>query len=165
MQDMFIRICAFAFFVLGCASADVKKAEPEQAPLPAPQEVQQEVSPKAPEPEPLQAEDSGKLVLKRIAVASTLKDKEPVDAGEVFPATVGKLHCFTHIVNAKGKDQIAHNWYYGDKVVSRVSLKVGGISWRTHSTKTISPWQKGPWKVEVIGPAGEILGEARFEIK
>lgn len=152
-------------FLLGCASAEVKKAENEEPPPPAPEPVQEQVVPKEPEPTPVEPEDSGRFALKRIAIASTLQNKEPVDAGEVFPVNVGRLHCFTHVVNADGQKQIVHKWYYGDTVVSKVNLKVSGKSWRTHSTKTINPGQRGPWRVEVLGPDGEMLGEARFEIK
>jgi Na+-transporting methylmalonyl-CoA/oxaloacetate decarboxylase gamma subunit len=164
MRKVFAVLCVLALFLLGCASAEVKKAENEEPP-PAPEPAQEQVVPKEPEPAPVEAEDREKFALKRIAIAPTLRDKEPADAGEVFPANVGKLHCFTHVVNADGQKQIVHKWYYRDTVVSKVPLKVSGKSWRTHSTKTISPGQRGPWRVEVLGPAGEVLGEARFEIK
>ncbi len=166
MRSVIVGLCVLALMAIGCASAEVNKADTaEEAPAPPPEPVQEEITPKEPEPAPVEAEDSGKFALKRIVITSLLKNKEPVDSAEVFPSTVGKLHCFTHIVNANGPKQITHKWYFGEAVVSKVNLKVGGTSWRTHSTKTINRGQTGPWRVEVLGPEGELLGEARFEIK
>jgi len=167
MRSAIVALSVIAFIIMGCASAEVKQTEElqqEASALP-PEPVQEEVAPKEPEPAAVEAGDSEKVSLKRIAVASALKDREPVDPAEVFPSTVGRVYCFTHIVNANGPKQITHKWYLGETLVSSVNLKINGASWRTYSSKTINLGQTGLWKVEVLGPDGEMLGEIRFEIK
>lgn len=167
MRRAVVALCVITLVVMGCVSAEVKQPEAlqQEAPAALPEPVQEEIAPEEPEPAPLEAEGTEKFGLKRIAIASALKDREPVDPGETFPATVGKLYCFTHIVNAHGPKQITHKWYLGETLVSSVNLKINGASWRTYSTKTINSSLTGTWRVEVLGPDGELLGEVRFEIK
>ncbi|RJR19940.1 MAG: DUF2914 domain-containing protein [Desulfobacteraceae bacterium] len=169
MRKLLLALCVLALAALGCASAGVKtdedKAEAQTSPA-SPVEEQKDVK-EEPPPAPTQPDpaDSGKFALKRILIAPAIKDKEPFNPGEVFPSTVGKLYCFTHLVNAQSPKTITHAWFYKNAAMGKVRLKVDGLTWRTHSAKTINQAQIGPWRVEVLGPDGELLGTVNFEIR
>lgn len=91
-------------------------------------------------------------------------DREPVDVGEEFESTVGKLFCFTKIEGVESPVEITHVWYYGDGERARTSLSVGSSGWRTWSTKNIMEHEIGEWHVDVLGPEGELLKTVKFTI-
>ncbi len=91
-------------------------------------------------------------------------DREPVDVGEEFESTVGKLFCFTKVDGAETPIEITHVWYFGDTERARISLSIGGSGWRTWSTKNIMDHEIGEWHVNVLGPEGELLKTVQFTI-
>jgi hypothetical protein len=93
-----------------------------------------------------------------------VQEREPVDAGTEFEATVGKLFCYTKIVGAQMPIEITHVWYHGETEMARVNLPVEAASWRTWSTKNIWDQWTGDWHVDVIGPNGEVLKTLEFKI-
>jgi len=68
-------------------------------------------------------------------ICRDVQEREPVDAGTEFEATVGKLFCYTKIVGAQMPIEITHVWYHGETEMARVNLPVEAASWRTWSTK------------------------------
>jgi hypothetical protein len=103
-------------------------------------------------------------IVKEGVICRKVSGRRPVGAGETFKASVGKLSCFTKIVSPHYPFKIAHVWYFGDTKKARVNLRVGGSSWRTHSSKTIRADQIGDWHVAVVGPQGEVLKTVNFTI-
>ncbi len=98
------------------------------------------------------------------AVCRDVIDREPVDAGISFTASVGTLYCFTKIVGAQSHTRITHVWYHGADERARVNLDVNSDSWRTWSSKIIQPHDVGSWRVVVLDSAGTVLKELQFEI-
>ena len=98
------------------------------------------------------------------AVCRDVIDREPVDAGISFTASVGTLYCFTQIAGAPSHTQITHVWYHGADERARVDLDVNSDSWRTWSSKIIQPHEVGSWRVDVLDSAGTVLKELQFEI-
>lgn len=96
-------------------------------------------------------------------VCTEVKDRAPVGAASTFPATVGKLYCFSEIKG--GADKVIHVWIHGDKELAKMELPVRGERWRTWSVKSIAPKLTGAWKVEVRGADGTVLATASFEIQ
>ena len=90
---------------------------------------------------------------------------DPVGAGDVFSSGLKKLMCFTRVVGAKEDTEIIHNWYFGEKLLSSISLHVGSDNWRTYSSKTILPQHKGEWKVEIVLPDGRLLEKIYFIVE
>jgi len=106
-------------------------------------------------------------VILAVAEASICRDvvnRQPVGAGDSFEASVGKLFCFTKITGAQSPTQISHAWYFGDAQKATVTLSVKSSSWRTYSSKRIQPHEIGDWRVDVLGPGGEILQTLQFKI-
>ena len=97
-------------------------------------------------------------------ICRDVQNREPVDVGTEFEATVGVLFCYTKIVGAQMPIEITHVWYHGETEMARVNLSVEAASWRTWSHKNI--WEKwtGDWHVDVIGPNGEVLKTLEFKI-
>ncbi len=104
------------------------------------------------------------LEVKAIAIAPEIKDREPVDAGNEFPATVGKLYCYTKIVGGKEGTSIIHRWKRKGEVVAYVRLAVNGSPWRTFSSKSIQSDWTGPWSVDVL-EGDNVIKTIDFTIK
>ena len=105
------------------------------------------------------------LEIATAAICRNVVDWEPVDAGTSFEPTVGKLYCFTHVTGAQGATEIYHIWYFAESEKAVVTLQVNSASWRTNSSKSIQPREIGEWRVDVLGPDGDMLKSVHFEIK
>ncbi|MBW1715807.1 MAG: DUF2914 domain-containing protein [Deltaproteobacteria bacterium] len=112
----------------------------------------------------IQAQQTASL---EVAVGTICRDvinRQPIDVGNSFEASVGTLYCFTKITGASGATQITHVWYFGDTERARVNLAVNSASWRTYSSKRIQAHEIGGWHVDVLGPGGELLQRMEFAI-
>jgi hypothetical protein len=110
------------------------------------------------------AQQAGPLEVAMGAICRDVINREPVDVGTSFEASVGKLYCLTKIIGAAGPTEITHVWYFGNSERARVSLDVNSASWRTHSSKIIQAHEVGAWHVDVLGPADELLQTFDFTI-
>jgi hypothetical protein len=107
---------------------------------------------------------AGSLQVESAVICEQVVDREPVDVGSSFSATVGKLYFFTKIVGAEGNAQVTHVWYYGDTERARVNLSVRASNWRTYSSKRIQAHETGAWRAEILDAEGNTLATARFDI-
>lgn len=98
-------------------------------------------------------------------VCTAIEDREPVGAGDTFPATVGKLYCHTLVEGAQEPTTVTHVWYYGEKKMAEVSLTVGSARWRTWSSKRIMKSWTGEWRVEILDEEGKLLTTISFQIQ
>lgn len=105
------------------------------------------------------------LTVADIAVCRGVADRTPVEKGEIFPADVGALYCFTRIAGAGAGTEVTHEWFYQNRRLSQVSLPVRSADWRTFSKKTITPGQTGQWRVEIRSPGGDLLTQVYFLIQ
>lgn len=111
-----------------------------------------------------QAQEPLSLEVEGATICRGLVARVPVDEGTSFPVSVGKLYCFTKIVDVPGPTEVTHVWYYGNTERARVTLSVDSPSWRTYSAKIIQSHEIGEWHVDVLGPAGERLASVPFEV-
>ena len=112
----------------------------------------------------IEGQEAVSLEVTDAVICKDVVDRTPVDAGNSFRASVGKLYCFTRITGAQEPTDITHAWYFGKTQWAWVTLEVGSASWRTYSSKVIQPHQAGLWHVDVLGPDGELLQTLEFEI-
>jgi hypothetical protein len=103
------------------------------------------------------------LAIVRDGIATGIAQREPVGAASVFPPSVGQLYYFTEVRGATSPTSITHVWYYKGQKVAEVPLPVEAPQWRTWSQKQIPRDWIGPWKVEAVGPGGEILASETFD--
>ena len=115
-------------------------------------------------PSAMEAQETSSLEVAVAAICRDVVDREPIDAGISFAASVGRLYCFTKISGAQSPTQIAHVWYHGSDERARIDLDVRSDSWRTWSSKIIQAHEVGSWRVDVIDSAGTVLKELQFEI-
>jgi hypothetical protein len=110
------------------------------------------------------AQETASLVVTEATICRDVVNRQPVGAGDSFDASVGKLACFTKITGAQRPTQISHVWYFGDTQRAKVALSVNSLSWRTYSSKKIQQHEIGDWRVDILGPGGEILKSLGFKI-
>jgi len=110
------------------------------------------------------AQQAASLEVAAGSICRDVVNRQPVDVGTSFEASVGKLYCLTKIIGAGDPTEITHVWYFGNTERARVSLAVNSASWRTHSSKIIQAHEIGAWHVDVLGPGGEVLQTYEFTI-
>jgi hypothetical protein len=145
--------------------------EPEPAPEPEPEpEPEIEVEPAeliaVAEPEPFE-EEPGPPVVVQFLICRDVDEKarEAIRQADEFPEDVGKLFCFTAIKSVMLRDTIFHVWYYNNRKINTVPIKIlRGKSFRVWSWKTISPQRTGKWHVSVVSSDGEELDRKEFRI-
>jgi len=98
------------------------------------------------------------------ATGTGVEELTPLGVAESFPPSVGKVYCYSKIVNGEGTT-ILHRWYYKGEVIADVSLAIGSPRYRTYSYKTILPHQTGEWKVEIISEGEDVLKTLDFSIE
>ena len=102
------------------------------------------------------------LDVKKIVVATSVQDREPVGENTEFPASVGTLSCWTKVAAKTLPSTVKHVWYIGDKKVFELSLDIKYPSTNTWSTVSVRP---GTWKVVVTDAAGAELSSVSFSVK
>jgi len=113
---------------------------------------------------PSKAQEASSLEVAAAAICSDIVDREPVDIGNSFEASLGKVYCFTTIISAHSPTEITHVWYFGDTERARVNLAINAYSWRTHSSKKIQRHEIGDWHVDILGPEGKMIKTLQFKI-
>ena len=102
--------------------------------------------------------------IEKSAVCKNVVNREVVNEGWSFPASVGKLYCFSKVANIDSHTEVVHTWYFGDTKRARVTLNVNPPAWRTYSSKNIQTHEIGSWRVEIQDQSGNVLETVRFEV-
>ncbi len=69
---------------------------------------------------------------------------------------------WTRVQGGARGHRIDHVWLREGVEAGRVSLQIGGSSWRTYSTKTLYAGVAGDWAVEARDDAGRVLARSEF---
>ena len=115
-------------------------------------------------PNPTHAQQTGNLNVASAVICKNVADRQPVEPGTSFSASVGRLYCYSKIVDIQNPTQVVHVWYYGDTERARIPLKVAPPSWRTFSSKKIQGHEIGKWQVKILDASGNLLEDVVFEI-
>ncbi len=113
---------------------------------------------------PVGSQETGPLDVQESAICLEVVDRSCVDGNTVFPVGIGKLSCFTRVTGSQGHTDIDHVWYFGEVERARVTLRIGSANWRTFSSKVIQPHEIGDWRVDIVGPGGDVLTAVKFEV-
>ena len=97
-------------------------------------------------------------------ICEKIVNREVVNEGRSFSASVGKLYCFSKIANIDSYTEVVHTWYYGNTERARITLNVNPPAWRTYSSKIIHPHEIGSWRVEISDASGNLLNTVHFEV-
>jgi hypothetical protein len=98
------------------------------------------------------------------AICEKIVNREVVNEGRSFSASLGKLYCFSKIANIDSYTEVVHAWYYGNTERARVTLNVNPPAWRTYSSKVIQAHEIGSWRVEILDASGNLLRTVHFEV-
>jgi hypothetical protein len=98
------------------------------------------------------------------AICEKVVNREVVNEGRSFSASVGKLYCYSKIANIDSYTEVVHAWYYGNTERARVTLNVNPPAWRTYSSKIIQAHEIGSWRVEILDASGNLLNTVYFEV-
>jgi hypothetical protein len=115
-----------------------------------------------------EAESEKGLRVGRIAVCTSVNNREPLDVDTTFSTDVGSLYCFTRIEGITDSSSVTHVWYYGQKKMAEVTLPVASTRWskrwRTWSNKRIFPHWTGKWTVAILSEDRTPLAQTSFVI-
>ena len=115
-------------------------------------------------PYPIHAQQTGNLNVASAVICKNVVDRQPVEPGTSFSASVGRLYCYSRIADIQNSTQIVHVWYFGDTERARIPLRVNPPSWRTFSSKKIQGHETGKWQVKILDASGNSLEQVEFEI-
>ncbi len=115
-------------------------------------------------PYSIHAQQTGKLNVATAVICKNVTDRQPVEPGTSFSASVGRLYCYSKIADIQNSTKIEHVWYFGDTERARISLGVNPPSWRTYSSKIIQAHEIGKWHVKILDESGNLLEDVAFEI-
>jgi hypothetical protein len=110
------------------------------------------------------ADQDAPLKVASALICKNVANREAVDADTSFAVSVGRLYCFSNIVDIQNSTEIVHAWYFGETERARVSLGINPPAWRTYSSKIIQSHEMGAWRVEILDGSGTLLETVRFEI-
>lgn len=110
-------------------------------------------------------EASSAVQIEDAVVCQDVVDRTPVGGSDMFVKETPKVYCFCRVVGAEPGSQITHNWYYNGSLKASVKLNVRSSSFRTWSSKTLSPEWQGEWMVEILSDDGKPLESIVFMIK
>ncbi len=103
-------------------------------------------------------------VIERAVMCEDIQDMEPVREAIVFSVEKGHIICFTAVKNIKRRTFLIHRWIHQDEVTTTMKLKLRPPYWRTYSKIQLRETDKGPWRVEILDPKGNILKVLRFSV-
>ena len=115
----------------------------------------------------LQAQDTSdtEFELEEAAICRNVVDRVPIGRGSVFHTDTERLYCFTKVVGAKTDTTITHHWYMNGRLKASVTLPVKSASWRTWSSKKITPNDTGDWMVEILTADGNAVESILFLVQ
>jgi hypothetical protein len=103
-------------------------------------------------------------ILVRATMCEEMKDNDPHNQGLVFSAAMGRILCFSDFEAVPKRTSIYHNWFFRDRLVTRLKLTLQPPRWSGHSSIQLREADRGPWRVEVTDQEGYVLGTLRFSI-
>jgi hypothetical protein len=111
------------------------------------------------------AQGESGIRVEEMVFCTAVQDRAPAGVDTAFASTVENVCCFVRVTGAADTTSITHVWYYMDRETARVELAVKASSWRTWSSKKIAPEWQGTWRVDVLGPSGDVLKSGTFAVK
>ncbi len=103
-------------------------------------------------------------VLSNATVCEEVIGGKPTYSAVVFPSSVKSIYCYTSFKNIDKEGFIYHVWYFRDKLVSKVKLKIKPPNWATMSKVYIKDTDIGPWRVEILNESGKLIYVIRFSV-
>jgi len=97
-------------------------------------------------------------------ICEDIVDGQPNFCSVVLSSSIKKIYCYTLFEQIKKENFIYHVWYFKDKLMSKVKLKLKPPMWATFSRIYIRESDIGPWRVEIIDENGKLIYILRFSV-
>ncbi|HXV75183.1 MAG TPA: DUF2914 domain-containing protein [Candidatus Polarisedimenticolaceae bacterium] len=107
------------------------------------------------------AAGSPTLTVAEAAVGTGVRRLEPIGEGERFERG-SQVWFWTRVEGGRRGDRVDHVWIEDGVEAARISLELGGRSWRTYSAKTLRPGSAAEWAVEARDASGNVLARREF---
>ncbi|SFD45566.1 DUF2914 domain-containing protein [Pseudoalteromonas denitrificans] len=103
----------------------------------------------------------------RALLTSSVVNREPVDvlSGQIFQSQIDNQLFFFTELNKLQSQKVWHRWYFKNKLMAEVELKIYNTRYRTYSSKKIMATQVGSWRVELVNSKHNILASKSFHIE
>ncbi|MBW1859480.1 MAG: DUF2914 domain-containing protein [Deltaproteobacteria bacterium] len=88
----------------------------------------------------------------------------PENQAIVFSIALGRISCFTSFDPVPEDTYVYHNWFFRDKLSTRIKLSLQPPRWSTFSSVQLREADQGPWRVEIADREGRLLRLLRFSI-
>ncbi len=140
---------------------------PAAQPAPAPSAEEPAASPamKTEQPAPSKAESASALHVEKMVICKEIQDRKLVGEATTFPGSVEKLFCQSLVQGAKEETTVHHVWYWNNQKMADIPLNIRTSSFNTYSSKKILAQWKGAWRVDLLGPQGDVLSSASFTVE
>jgi hypothetical protein len=102
--------------------------------------------------------------LVRALMCENMADSDPKSQGIVFSVSIGRVLCFSDFEVVPKKTFIYHNWFFRDRLVTRLKLALQPPRWAGTTSIQLREADRGPWRVEVTDQEGYIFQTLRFSI-
>jgi hypothetical protein len=106
----------------------------------------------------------GRPNLVRAVMCEGMRDNDPQNQGLVFSAAAGRILCFSDFETVPKRTSIYHNWFFRDRLVTRLKLTLQPPRWSNYSSIQLREADRGPWRVEVTDQEGYVFTTLRFSI-
>ena len=103
-------------------------------------------------------------VLKAVATSDVI-DKNPAEISNSFQWSAEKVYIWSMIECKQPPSSIRHTYYFNEKIVNDVVLKIKSPQWRTWSYKNLLDKRYiGQWRVDITSDEGELLQRIFFDV-
>ena len=105
------------------------------------------------------------FTIKKLVVATDVKNRQPVGVSDTFSSAIGKVYCFIMATDIAQDSEIIVTWYFEEKKIHtyKLPLKQGNM-WRTFAYKNVSG-KKGDWIVVIRDSDRHIYESASLTVK
>lgn len=97
-------------------------------------------------------------------ICEQLINGKPQYKAVVFSVSNKKIYCYTYFEDIKKETFIYHIWYFKDKLVTKIKLKLKPPQWATFTQTFLREADIGPWRVEIVDDEGNIIDVLRFSV-
>ncbi len=104
------------------------------------------------------------FILSQGVICESVVGGKPKFISVVFPVDTKNLYCYTSFNSIRQETVIYHVWYFKDKLVAKIKLKLKPPIWATFSRIYLRDTDIGPWRVDVLDESGNIITILRFSV-
>ena len=111
------------------------------------------------------AEEASLFQIKRLVIAGSIENKEPVGIVNAFSSSTEKVYCFLEAGDVLEDTTASFIWFHGEQEAAAVKLPLmKSKKWRTYSSKKLGG-RTGDWRVELRDENDMVLETVSFTVE